>query len=507
MSRARILVVEDDPRAVVFIMDQLEYAGYTVEAARDGEEGLAKAQQLRPDLVVLDVMMPRMDGYEVCDRLKSSADTRNIPILMLTAKGQAQDKVRGFATGADDYLAKPFDGDEFAARVKALLKRGRISEFLAFSVEDEDCVFSMSCKPDQKIHLRTHGSLSLSDTTDKPLSLDADAYAREADNAPRLDWRFSSKQCGSRLYDQLFTSHPKVLANYSQALGTVECGDRLRICLETTRELLRVPFEFLYWGLDAAGDYFVLKHPFYRTITGVPVRRAPLSPDFLNDLRARRLQLKVLLIASNTTPTIPGVDQEITEIGRSLGTPFADRGISVAIKTIPTEHATYATVTEELRKREYHVLHYAGHGTYVRESPEKSYLSFWKSEDHQGGLCRLPISDLQILVRNSGLRFVYLSCCLGGKAGEQASLLDGDFLGIADGIVHAGVPSVLAFRWPVADSGALAMALSFYRSLAAQGRIEVALFEARCEVARINRDDITWLSPILIMQAYTLDAY
>jgi CheY-like chemotaxis protein len=122
-SKNRILVVEDDPHVVIFVTDTLEYMGFEVLVARNGIEGLEKAKKEKPNLVILDVMMPEMDGYEVCRRLKADTKTSRLPILMLTAKGQIQDKVRGLDIGADDYLAKPYDKDEFESRVKALLRR------------------------------------------------------------------------------------------------------------------------------------------------------------------------------------------------------------------------------------------------------------------------------------------------------------------------------------------------------------------------------------------------
>lgn len=122
-SKKRILVVEDDPHVVIFVTDTLEYMGFEVLIARNGLAGLEKAVKEKPNLLILDVMMPEMDGYEVCRRLKSEPKTRNLPILMLTAKGQIQDKVKGLDIGADDYLAKPYDKEEFESRVKALIRR------------------------------------------------------------------------------------------------------------------------------------------------------------------------------------------------------------------------------------------------------------------------------------------------------------------------------------------------------------------------------------------------
>src|ERR1700759_249912 len=114
---ARILVVEDEPNMVAGLRDNFEFEGYEVLTARDGVEGLERALQESPDLVVLDVMMPRMSGLEVCRQLR--AKRASIPIIMLTARGQEVDKVVGLELGADDYVTKPFSIRELLARVKA----------------------------------------------------------------------------------------------------------------------------------------------------------------------------------------------------------------------------------------------------------------------------------------------------------------------------------------------------------------------------------------------------
>lgn len=118
---ARILVVEDEPNMVAGLRDNFEFEGYEVLTARDGVEGLERALQESPDLVVLDVMMPRMSGLEVCRQLR--AKRASIPIIMLTARGQEVDKVVGLELGADDYVTKPFSIRELLARVKAILRR------------------------------------------------------------------------------------------------------------------------------------------------------------------------------------------------------------------------------------------------------------------------------------------------------------------------------------------------------------------------------------------------
>jgi DNA-binding response OmpR family regulator len=117
----KILVVEDEPKMVAGLRDNFEFEGYEVISAADGVEGLQRALAEAPDLVILDVMMPRLSGLEVCKQLR--AQRGSIPIIMLTARGQEVDKVVGLELGADDYVTKPFSIRELLARVKAVLRR------------------------------------------------------------------------------------------------------------------------------------------------------------------------------------------------------------------------------------------------------------------------------------------------------------------------------------------------------------------------------------------------
>ena len=119
----KILVVDDDRAINELIKVNLELAGYLVVQAYDGIEGFAVAKQELPSLIILDVMMPDVDGYTVAQRVRLNPELKNTPILMLTALSQLNDKVRGFDIGVDDYLVKPFEMEELKVRVRALLKR------------------------------------------------------------------------------------------------------------------------------------------------------------------------------------------------------------------------------------------------------------------------------------------------------------------------------------------------------------------------------------------------
>ncbi len=120
MANEKILVVDDDTNICELLRLYLTKEGYQVTTANDGEEGLEKFNQLKPDMVLLDVMMPKMDGLEVCRRIRKLGNT---PVMMLTAKGETFDKVLGLELGADDYMVKPFDTKEVVARIKAVLRR------------------------------------------------------------------------------------------------------------------------------------------------------------------------------------------------------------------------------------------------------------------------------------------------------------------------------------------------------------------------------------------------
>jgi len=130
----KILVVDDDQNIAELVRLYLEKEMYSVKLAYDGKKALDAFYQWAPDLVILDIMMPNMDGYEVCKQIRKAG---NIPIIMLTARGEVIDKVLGLELGADDYIVKPFDPKEFLARIKAVLRRTQNNDM----VKDEKLVF------------------------------------------------------------------------------------------------------------------------------------------------------------------------------------------------------------------------------------------------------------------------------------------------------------------------------------------------------------------------------
>ena len=124
-SAPRILIVEDESDLALLLGYNLESEGYVVENVARGDEAELRLAENAPDLVILDWMLPGVSGIEVCRRLRQRTDTRNLPIIMLTARGEETDRIRGLDTGADDYVVKPFSVPELMARVRALLRRSR----------------------------------------------------------------------------------------------------------------------------------------------------------------------------------------------------------------------------------------------------------------------------------------------------------------------------------------------------------------------------------------------
>lgn len=125
MAKTKVLIVEDEESISTLLDYNLSREDFETRIAVDGEDALLKTQEFHPDIIILDWMLPKVSGIEVCRRLRQNPDTRNLPIIMLTARSEETDRIRGLETGADDYLTKPFSTAELVARVKAVLRRIR----------------------------------------------------------------------------------------------------------------------------------------------------------------------------------------------------------------------------------------------------------------------------------------------------------------------------------------------------------------------------------------------
>ncbi len=156
MSQPTILVVEDETPLITLLRYNLEREGYAVLEAQDGDEALNLVREHRPDLVLLDWMLPLMSGIEVCRQLRRNPETRAIPIVMLTARGEEGDKLRGLDSGADDYVPKPFSPSELIARIRAVLRRTRpipLDEMLRYEDVSMDLAAHRVRRNARELHL------------------------------------------------------------------------------------------------------------------------------------------------------------------------------------------------------------------------------------------------------------------------------------------------------------------------------------------------------------------
>ncbi len=167
MSKTRILIVEDDLALAEILAYNIRQAGFEVLLARDGMDGLRQAQLKNPDLVILDLMLPFMDGLEVCKKLRADASTSEILVLMLTAKSEETDQVVGFSIGADDYVTKPFSVKVLLERMKALLRRRELR------ADDRGMIYSNGVRIDRRRHRVTVNEVPLDLTPSEFGLLDA----------------------------------------------------------------------------------------------------------------------------------------------------------------------------------------------------------------------------------------------------------------------------------------------------------------------------------------------
>jgi two-component system phosphate regulon response regulator PhoB len=156
MAKTKVLIVEDEESISTLLDYNLSREDFETRVAVDGEDALLKTQEFHPDIVILDWMLPKVSGIEVCRRLRQNPDTRNLPIIMLTARSEESDRIRGLDTGADDYLTKPFSTAELVARVKAVLRRIRpalVEDVVEYGDLRVDRTAHRVWRGDQEIHL------------------------------------------------------------------------------------------------------------------------------------------------------------------------------------------------------------------------------------------------------------------------------------------------------------------------------------------------------------------
>jgi ActR/RegA family two-component response regulator len=486
----RVLVVDDNRDWRRKLENLLRGIGYDVETAANEGEAMARLTQTQFRLAFVDVRLhgeAEEDESGLSLAMAIRALDPQVKVILLTGFGPGPAQVVRAVRyqGVVNFIEKQkINASDLEAVAQRAMAESSFEECTGLSQ------FSLSLELGQSLVVRTRGKYVSAARTSAVLELNLPRYLRRTEMA-RTDpagFRFSIKGIGQDLYRDVFSSHGRVHKTYVAASAASEL---LSLSFEASREFLGIPFELMY--RDDTTKYLSLLHPMSRFIHGAVPQTRALSPETLSQLKGK---LRILIIASDTRPPIALIDQIGEEISSLLETYD-----SIEVRLIPTSKATYTTVKHELSQCPYHIVHYVGHGLFEDKSPEQSSLFFWEGENRSGKVLPLRGAELALLLQNSDVRLFHLSCCEGTRVGTTADLLDDDYLGIADGIIQANVPSVLGFRWPVFADSAQKLALDFYRSLLKHGSPERALLDARRELALADPDNPDWASPILVVQS------
>lgn len=487
MIPKKVLIVDDNIDFLNTIGPILEDEGHQVYLINNNKQALQFALSNQVDVALVDLRL-QGDDEEDESGLVLALALRNVNatvrIVIVTGYSVKTASIRRAIQyyRITEYLEKT---SEIDLSILDLLKQ----EIHEDQRTDTFLTFSMAMG--QTLTVRARGEYVLSSRTTRVLTIETRRFAHQVEiarsgNANHL--RFQIKTIGQELWQEIFQKHASVLDIYSRA---EERSDRLSFQFEAPNSFLQLPLEFL----TNDSKILALEYPIVRFIYGSAPRRNAISPNFLATVQQVTKKLRILLIASNTKPDIPGVDEEIKELLMIFKTyDFID------VKFINTERASFARVERELSGSNYDIVHYAGHGFFDWTDPESSFLVFWKEINRGGGTVQMSSNRLHDLLKESAVRFFFLSCCSGTASGSEDDLLYDDFLGIAEAINRSGVPTVLGYRWPVSDMRAIDLAVHFYRSLLKHGRPDIALWEARKKLYASNPDDMTYFSPIMIHQ-------
>jgi ActR/RegA family two-component response regulator len=490
----KVLIVDDEPEVRNILKWAVSKAGYQVETAADQTEAFDKFIRQSFDFALIDVRLfgggeEDNSGVALARALQKFRPLTGI--ILLTRYVRTRQIVRAVRYyGILDFIEKTPDIDTQVVTVlkdaEAELSKLNAKRKLSPDYESTVSITICECSP---ILVQSKGSYVFSDFGNNDFNLNYNLYSREAhpEILTNRNWKKRVDPIGESLWSEIFEKQAQVAKALSAAR---QKSQRVSLVFETSRENLGLPFEFI--RSKDPNDYVVLQYPISRFVSGISPRRSVISPEWM----ALQSELRILLIASNTRPPIDGVDTEVQEIYNYLST---QDHIPVNATLLSTNDASYDAVKTELSSKKYDVIHYAGHGFYDANSIDNSSLFFWSQANKQGDRKALRVTELVRLLRESEARLVYLSCCLGSTSGDDSDLSNNDFLGIADAVIQSGIPSVLGYRSPVFDNSAIALAKAFYESLLSRGRLDIALWEARCKLSD-NRHDSTWLSPILISQ-------
>lgn len=500
---ARILIVDDSELVCRTLAGLLRDAGHHADYVKTVGDALAKSPYRGYDYAVIDVCLP--DAPENTNGLPLAFAMQNLQrdlrIIMMTGKQVQSDNVMQAVRRSElvAYIEKGgIKGDGLKKVVEAINLDSRST-----GRWQRKCIdLRLTVDPKNTISARSIGEYARGVFCSGTLPQEILDYGR-------LTQTIVSKGPGSQellrhwgrsLWKCVFSDHAEILELY----GVVRkhCHDQnahLAIRFETPAEFLNIPFEFLNQQTNVKNeDFLILQHPVSRFLYGQTPRRSPLSPKEIK----QNTPLRMLLIAANTMkPDIPQVDVEIETIQQLIQyrINIPDSKTSVEITQIGSFDATVENVERVLRSGKFDIIHYAGHGVHYPEYPQESGLLLWQDDKHHNVH---PVSCGELVEWLNGYTpaLVFMNCCFSAQTAEASKLLTNDFLGLNAALVQAGIPSVMGYRWPVADNHASEFATAFYEALFLQGDPEIAAWWARNVLSK-NRWDPTWQASILIHQA------
>jgi CheY-like chemotaxis protein len=497
MPKGRALVVDDQPDWRATLFDLLTLNGFEVCLACSRSEAMEILARDNIDIAVIDVRLDETneankDGLALMHEIRKNFS--KIAVIILTGYAEVemvqealQPNEHGIAA-AFGFLQKTETDQLIDYAKRALLKQNAPKFETVPSTE-----LLISLEPKAQLRVEGRGSVAFIYKSDNACQLDIDRakqwgsqqYIQNSDKRTRV------KDAGLEMYRRIFEEHTAVQNGYQYSLGSAKKYRHMHLRFECARDLADLPLEFLF--SPKASEHLALLHPLARQIREVATNREQLSPAFIERITGVGELLRILLLVSNTTPTHDLIDQ----IGQDIHDVLSPiKWIDLTI--LRTVDATIDRVRQVLKSCKYHIVHYVGHAEFHGNAPEQSSMRFWDAKNSGGEIKSLMGNELRTLLQDSDVRLVHLTACEGIKIGQLGDLIKNDYLGISDAIVQAGVPSVLGYRLPVSVDKAQIMTCAFYESFLRHGSPELALLDARQELAGKDKGDLTWASPILI---------
>jgi DNA-binding response OmpR family regulator len=482
---ARILVVDDEAKNVKLLEALLLPRGYQISTASNGEEALQQVQRERPDLILLDVMMPVMDGFEVCKRLKEDADTRLIPVVIMTALDQVEDRIQGVEAGADDFLSKPVHRDELLARIRtslrlkrtidnklSLLQQSRDSlvvaplcltilrqgEALAMDLTESDPIVSRGQLPIEESLLTEIGEelariTTLANTSTVLGTVGAAALSEGLDTA--------LQRLGGLIFSLLFP------ASARQKLTNATPGD---LFLRVDEQLLHVPWELAFDGQDFLLTKFRIGR---QVLTQQPPTahgtRRPETPE----------RLKMLLIV-DPTETLPAATEEAEHLCSLL-----DACSNLEATVLGGKRLRKLELLQALSECD--LVHYAGHARFDAAQPGRSG---WVLHD-----AVLTASELSRVAHPPLL--VFANACQAGTTTpwQARAIYEGQAFGIGSAFLLAGTQNYIGTFCVIHDTSSTDFAADFYRQLLQGQQLGEALAVARRNARQMaDRSGLLWAS-------------